>query len=143
WLEKIKRRVAIKMLRPEMVTPALVERFQNEGIAANRVSHENVVDISDSGSEADMPFLVMEYLDGYTLEKLIEDTGHLPLDLLLHVFTPIARALSAVHANSIVHRDLKPANVFIVSRPSNPYFVKLLDFGIAQLRDDRGTPGQT
>jgi serine/threonine-protein kinase len=134
--EVLNRRSAIKMLRPEFANQAhIVARFLNEAKAVNLIDHENIVNVYDYGDSQDgSVYFVMEFLEGETLDDLMRKRRPMPVALLLHVFGQIGKALAAAHAKQIVHRDLKPANVYVIARDHNPYFVKLLDFGIAQLR---------
>jgi serine/threonine-protein kinase len=134
---KLGRRVAIKMLRPEYASnPIAVSRFFAEARSVNRISHENIVEITDflekpGGDNC----YIMELLRGEDLARRIERERFLPVPATLQIATQIANALSAVHAAGIVHRDLKPDNIFLIERSGTPFFVKLLDFGVAKLMD--------
>jgi serine/threonine protein kinase/HEAT repeat protein len=143
--EVLNRRSAIKMLRPEFATYEHVRtRFLNEAKAINLIDHQNIVNVYDYGDSQDgNVYFVMEFLEGETLDDLMHRRRPMALPLLLHVFGQIAKALAAAHGKQIVHRDLKPANVFVVAREDNPYFIKLLDFGIAQLRGVGAVQGLT
>ncbi|HSK02818.1 MAG TPA: protein kinase [Kofleriaceae bacterium] len=143
--EGLKRRVAIKMLRPELAKlEQIVTRFLNEAKAVNLIEHQHIVNIYDySEGQGGAVYFVMEYLEGETLDDLMYKRRPMPVPLLLHLFGQIGKALAAAHAKRIVHRDLKPANVFVVAREGNPYFIKLLDFGIAQLRGEGAVQGLT
>ena len=143
--EVLNRRSAIKMLRPELASHAqIVTRFLNEAKAVNLIDHQNIVNVYDYGDSLDgSVYFVMEFLEGETLDDLMRKRQPMAVPLLLHVFGQIAKALAAAHAKRIVHRDLKPANVYVVAREDNPYFVKLLDFGIAQLRGAGAVQGLT
>jgi eukaryotic-like serine/threonine-protein kinase len=143
--EVLNRRTAIKMLRPELASHAqIVTRFLNEAKAVNLIDHQNIVNVYDYGdNQHGSVYFVMEFLEGETLDDLMRKRQPMPVPLLLHLFAQIAKALAAAHAKRIVHRDLKPANVFIVAREDNPYFIKLLDFGIAQLRGAGAVEGLT
>src|SRR5512140_2309395 len=143
--EVLNRRTAIKLLRPELSTHAqVVTRFLMEAKAVNLIDHQNIINVYDYGDGADgSVYFVMEFLEGETLDDLMRKRRPMQMPLLLHTFGQIARALAAAHAKQIVHRDLKPANVYVVSREDNPYFVKLLDFGIAQLRGTGAVQGLT
>ena len=134
--EVLNRRAAIKMLRPELATHQhIVTRFLNEAKAVNLIDHQNIVNVYDYGDSLDgNVYFVMEFLEGETLDDLMRKRQPMAMPLVLHVFGQIAKALAAAHAKQIVHRDLKPANVYVIAREHHPYFVKLLDFGIAQLR---------
>jgi len=143
--EALKRRTAIKMLRPELAKiEQIVTRFLNEAKAVNLIDHQNVVNVYDYGDGVDgSVYFVMEFLEGETLDDLMRKRQPMQVPLLLHVFGQIGKALAAAHARRIVHRDLKPGNVFVVAREDNPYFIKLLDFGIAQLRGEGAVQGLT
>jgi len=143
--EVLNRRTAIKLLRPELATHAqVVTRFLNEAKAVNLIDHQNIINVYDYGDGADgSVYFVMEFLEGETLDDLMRKRRPMQLPLLLHVFGQIGKALAAAHAKQIVHRDLKPANVYVVAREDNPYFIKLLDFGIAQLRGEGAVKGLT
>jgi len=143
--EVLNRRSAIKMLRPELAThEQVVTRFLNEAKAVNLIDHQNIVNVYDYGDSQDgSVYFVMEFLEGETLDDLMRKRQPMPVPLLLHVFGQIAKALAAAHGKQIVHRDLKPANVYVVAREDNPYFIKLLDFGIAQLRGAGAVHGLT
>lgn len=132
------KRFALKMLHRELsLNPFIRQRFVREGYVANRVEHEGAVaviddDITDDGSA----FLVMELLHGVTLEHLWDTNGNrLTLECVLAISEQLLDVLAAAHAQNIVHRDLKPANVFVTRKG----IVKILDFGIARLREGDGS----
>ena len=130
---RLDRQVAIKVLSSERDTaPGRRERFEREARAISRLSHPRICTVHDVGvadiSGSDVPYLVMELLDGETLAARIA-RGPLSIEQSLAYAIDIADALIAAHAQGIVHRDLKPANVMVTSTG-----VKLLDFGLAQLR---------
>jgi len=128
-------RVAIKFLHESMATnPDLVARFYDEARAVNRIGHENIVGIFDlSMLPPNRYYIVMEYLDGEALSSLLRQ-GALSLDEGLAILGQLCDALHCAHERGVVHRDLKPDNVFVLRR-RGAVFVKLLDFGIAKLRD--------
>ncbi|MBA3397184.1 MAG: protein kinase [Deltaproteobacteria bacterium] len=136
--EVLNRRTAIKLLRPELAVHAeVVTRFLNEAKAVNLIDHQHIINVYDYGDGTDgSVYFVMEFLEGETLDDLMRKRRPMQLPLMLHVFAQIAKALAAAHGKQVVHRDLKPANVFVIAREDNPYFIKLLDFGIAQLRGE-------
>jgi serine/threonine protein kinase len=130
---RLDREVAIKVLSSERDTaPGARERFEREARAISRLSHPRICTVHDIGvaeiSGSDVPYLVMELLDGETLAARI-GRGPLSIEQSLAYAVDIADALIAAHSQRIVHRDLKPANVMLTSTG-----VKLLDFGLAQLR---------
>jgi serine/threonine-protein kinase len=128
------KRVAVKMLHPELSLRSDIRaRFLREGYVANQVHHAGAVGVLDDDvAEDGAAFLVMELLEGATVEALWEKHGHqLPLPAVLGIGLQVLDVLIAAHANGIVHRDLKPANLFVTTEGQ----VKVLDFGIARLRD--------
>jgi len=143
--EVLGRRAAIKFLRPELASePSVVARFLQEAKAVNLIDHQNIVNVYDFSDGADgAVYFVMEYLEGETLDDVMRKRRPMAMPLFVHVFSQIGKALAAAHAKRVVHRDLKPANVFVVAREAKPYFIKVLDFGIAQLRGEGATPGLT
>jgi eukaryotic-like serine/threonine-protein kinase len=127
-------RAAVKMLHPEMSTIAVVrERFLWEGYVANAVGHDGAVKVIDDDAEEDGSlFLVTELLDGETLEeRRVRLGGRIPPDEVLVLTDQLLSVLVAAHGKGIVHRDLKPENVFVTRAGQ----VKVLDFGIARLRE--------
>jgi len=122
----------------------VVTRFLQEAKAVNVIDHPNIINVYDYGeAPGGDVYFVMEFLEGKTLDDVMIERGPLPVPLLLHAFGQTAKALAAAHSKQIVHRDLKPANVFVIAREDNPFFIKLLDFGIAQLRGDGEVKGLT
>ncbi len=134
----LKRKAAIKLLRPELARRAeVVQRFFNEALAANQIKHPGIVDIYDYAQSDAGAYLVMEYLEGETLADVIDREGQLPLEGVVLLISRIASPLTAAHGEQIIHRDLKPDNIFVLPDPDHPgdVRVKLLDFGIAKLRE--------
>jgi eukaryotic-like serine/threonine-protein kinase len=129
---RLGRRVALKILSNELAgDPHRRERFEREARAAAALNHPNIVTIH-SVEEADgIPFLTLELLDGKTLGEIIPEGG-LPLDRLLAIAIPLTDAVGAAHQGGITHRDLKPANVMVTADGR----VKVLDFGLAKLREE-------
>ncbi|MDB4972448.1 MAG: serine/threonine protein kinase [Myxococcaceae bacterium] len=127
------RDVALKFLSPRYATdPAARERFLREARAANRIDHEHIIDITDFGETNDkLVFLVMEYLEGETLSRVIEK-GPLEPKRALTIAWQMATALARAHELDVIHRDIKPDNIFVLQRRGGD-FVKLLDFGLARV----------
>jgi serine/threonine protein kinase len=127
------RDVALKFLSPRYARdPAARERFLREARAANRIDHEHIIDITDFGETSDgLVFLVMEYLEGEPLGKVIE-AGALEPVRALTIAHQLATALARAHELDVIHRDVKPDNVFVLQRRGAD-FVKLLDFGLAKV----------
>ncbi len=131
------RRVALKLMIPDGDdSPVLQERFLSEARIAAVVRHPNIVDVLDMGLHEDAPFLVMELLEGTSLENLLEGQKRLSVEHALTWFFPILGALAVLHDSGIVHRDLKPSNIFLSKLPRHPWRPKLLDFGLARMVSD-------
>jgi serine/threonine-protein kinase len=135
------RRAAIKVLSPEVAGNRRMRgRFQREGYLANRVGHPGAVEVLDDDVSGDVAYLVMELLDGMTLDAVRQERGgRLPAHEAAWVGLELLDVLEAAHTRGILHRDVKPGNVFITRRG----VLKLLDFGIASLREDSDAPGIT
>ncbi len=134
--QTIDKLVAIKLLAPERARrPRTVSRFLQEAKAASKIRHEHIVDITDFGEVDGLAFFVMEYLDGEDLSDIVKREGRISWDRARAITIQILEGLGAAHDVGIVHRDVKPHNCFITPRERNPNFVKIIDFGIAKLRD--------
>jgi serine/threonine protein kinase len=132
----IERDVAVKILHRELsANPQLVARFHREAKVASRLSHPNVVQVHLAGQLPDGAlFIVMEYLDGLSLQSALAAAGgYMPLPRALHIGLQICDAAGEAHSQGVVHRDLKPENVMLVRRGDDVDYVKVLDFGIARL----------
>jgi eukaryotic-like serine/threonine-protein kinase len=135
WDARLGREVAVKVLGQSAATNAdRLRRFEQEAKAAGALNHPNILAVYDVGEHGSLPYIVSERLDGETLRSEIRAGGLTPRKAVEHG-VQIARGLAAAHKRGIVHRDLKPENVF-VTRDGH---VKILDFGLAKLRDDSGS----
>jgi serine/threonine-protein kinase len=139
----MRKRVALKLLHADMSRDEeVLARFKREAEAAAHVEHPNVATATDFGQTEDGSFfLVLEYVEGTSLRKVIEQ-GPVRAERALHVARQIALALDRAHAAGIVHRDLKPENVMLVNKGDDPDFVKVLDFGIAKVERPARDTGQ-
>jgi serine/threonine protein kinase len=138
------KRVALKTLSGALgLREDARARFLREARAAARLDHPHVVDVSDVGIVDDVPFLIMEYLEGEDLHQLLERDGALAVPRSLEIVLPIAWALASAHELHIVHRDIKPQNVFLARTKQGTIAPKLLDFGISKLSDGDGQPALT
>jgi CheY-like chemotaxis protein len=122
--------IAIKILRAELLKtdPGLIERLKMEIRLARRITHPNVVRLHDFGEWEGMHFLTMEYVEGTTVESLIETQGRLSMASTIAIGMQLAEALSVAHAEQIIHRDIKPANLLV----DNEGVLKVTDFGLAR-----------
>jgi len=133
---KIGREVALKVLPSEMAEdPERLERFQREARAVGALNHPNVVTLFSLDEAEGQHLLVMEHVDGKSLDKIIPPQG-LPLERVFEIAVPMADALAAAHDSGITHRDLKPANVMVTDDGTT----KVLDFGLAKLAAETSEP---
>jgi serine/threonine-protein kinase len=127
--------VALKLPRGEICeNREALERFTREGKAAAQMKSEHVARVLDAGAADDgTPYMVMEYLEGHSLAKLLEMVGRLEVESAAEYAIQVCEGLAEAHARGIVHRDVKPDNLFLVERAPGRQIVKLLDFGISKL----------
>ncbi len=137
----IGKRVAVKMLRPDLGTdPGLVSRFFQEAKAVNEIRHPNIVDIADFGHTSDgIVYFVMELMEGQSLRDRLSAYGPMPIAQVVATSRQVIDALAAAHRVGIIHRDLKPDNIFLVTDAQVPggFRAKLFDFGVAKLLGDK------
>jgi beta-lactam-binding protein with PASTA domain/tRNA A-37 threonylcarbamoyl transferase component Bud32 len=123
------RTVAIKVLSPQFADDAqFVARFRREAQAAAALNHPNIVGVFDTGSQGDVNFIVMEYVEGRTLRDVIRGEGPLHPQRAVEIADSVAKALESAHEAGMVHRDIKPGNIMLTSDGE----VKVMDFGIAR-----------
>ena len=131
---ELNRPVAIKVLAPHLAhNGAARQRFAREGRAAAAVVHEHVVPIHSVNSDADLPFLVMHYVPGQSLQTRVDHDGPLPVTEILRIGIQMAAGLAAAHAQGVIHRDIKPSNILLENTVER---VLLTDFGLARVADD-------
>ena len=125
----LEREVALKIIHPHLATDkSFVEKFRREAKMAASLSHPNLVNVFDQGTDNQIIFLVMEFVPGINLRSALDDFGALTADRALEILEPLTAGLAAAHSAGILHRDLKPENVFL----SDNGTVKLGDFGLAR-----------
>src|SRR5882762_816546 len=134
---RLGREVAIKILRADLATdPAFLIRFRREAQSAAGLNYPAIVAVYDTGEDpglngngnGDVPYIVMEYVEGRTLRDVLKAEGRLPIQRAMEITAEVCGALDFTHRNGIVHRDIKPANVMITPTGA----VKVMDFGIAR-----------
>jgi serine/threonine-protein kinase len=138
----LNQRVAIKYLKPKTLSNRrIVERFEREARLAAQVTSEHVVRVHDVGTLADAgPYMVMEFLVGEDLGKIVQD-GPLPMGTAVDYVLQVCDGLADAHAHRIVHRDIKPENLFLAQRAGAAPVLKIIDFGISKVqprRDEKG-----
>jgi len=148
------RRYAIKVLRAEYSSEEdLVKRFQLEAETASAIKHPNIVQVYEFDSLEDQSrYFVMELLEGRSFGQLLAEQGKQPNSsrrkplsdkMLLHISKQICEGLAAAHERGIVHRDMKPDNIHLIRMNNDPYFVKILDFGIAKVHGSKSARTRT
>lgn len=129
----LNRFIAVKILRPEFTKDAaFVENFKRESQAAAGLSHPNVVGVYDVGREGNINYIVMELIEGKTLNEIIKEEAPMDYRKVIDITKQVASALKVAHKNKIIHRDVKPHNIMV----TNDGVVKLADFGIAKAVND-------
>lgn len=138
------RPVALKLLRPSLLSdPSVVQRFHREARASSKLHHPNVIAVTDFGQTDDGTlFMAMEYVPGRNLLRVLRDEFPLGELRVINIGAQILAALGEAHRAGIIHRDLKPENVMVESRTGELDFVKVLDFGIAKIKEPGDTQGQ-
>ena len=137
----IGKQVAIKVLRPELVSEQQVERLLIEARSVNAIRHPGIIDIFGFGKLSDgRPYITMELLQGATLADLIRQQGRLDVGTTVWILDQMLAALGAAHRAGVVHRDLKPGNVFLAGVVEGTRTIKLVDFGIAKLLQSHDGP---
>jgi eukaryotic-like serine/threonine-protein kinase len=125
----LNRFVAVKMLKDEYSSDKeFVDKFKAEAAAAGSISNSNIVNIYDVGSQDDVNYIIMEYVNGRTLKEVIIQSGRLDYNRALDIAIQIGKALECAHKNGIIHRDIKPQNILVTDEG----IVKVTDFGIAK-----------
>lgn len=129
---KLNRFVAVKILKDEFKNnEEIVRRFKKEATAIANLSNPNVVNVLDVGSQDDINYIVMEYVEGKTLKDIIKEKGALPYEIAVSIGIKVAKALECAHRSGIIHRDVKPQNILVTEEG----VVKVTDFGIAKSMD--------
>lgn len=133
----IGKQVAVKVLKRELAAdPKIAERFEQEARAASRVRHPNAIDVTDFGVAGDnMPFIVMELVEGMTLSELLRREGPMPVERAANILRQVCGALEVAHGVGVIHRDIKPDNILIAEYEGGDW-VEVVDFGVAKIQED-------
>lgn len=130
----LNKKVAVKTLR-KLTSDQLVA-FQQEARASSRLSHPAIVQILDFGAtESGDPFMVMEFIDGITLDRYLEGNGPLPPASVTNIIGLLSEGLQVAHENGVFHRDLKPSNILVKDLGNHKFEARLIDFGLAHVAD--------
>jgi len=130
------KRFALKTLNPIAATDVVLRRFQNEAQTTSRLDHPNIVRSIDFGLiDNSQPFLVMDFVEGQTLSRVLKEKGKLSKEMVLEIFIPICLAIGYAHQEGVVHRDIKPGNILLAKSDSiaTDFTPKIVDFGIAKI----------
>ena len=131
------RRVALKVIMGQFSKDeGLVARFHREARAAGQIETQHITQVLDTGfdQESELPFMVMEFLEGEDVQQLLKRVGPIHPDLALRIVAQSCLGLQKAHDKNVVHRDIKPANLFLAKRDAGEVIIKLLDFGIAKIK---------
>ena len=136
--EPVRRRVALKIIKPGMDTKSVIARFEAERQALALMDHRNIAKIFDAGTtESGRPYFVMELVNGVPITKYCDD-NHLTPRERLELFVPVCQAIQHAHQKGIIHRDVKPTNVLVTMYDDEPV-PKVIDFGVAKAVEQRLT----
>ena len=130
----------IKAINPELQNDEKAQKlFTAEMEAIKRINHPNIIKVIETGADPSILYYVTEFLDGDTLEAVIQKQGKIPLNQAIHITTQILKALLHCHNNKIVHRDIRPSNIFITKNN----VIKLINFGIVKILSSQGDRGSS
>jgi serine/threonine protein kinase len=131
---KVGSTVAVKILKPDLGDDESIgarELFQREALTAGRLSHRHIIAVTDVDEDCGFAYLVMEWLDGRTLENELRTNGRMDAKQTVEILEQIADALQTAHESGVIHRDIKPSNIHLGKHPKP--FIKMIDFGIAKV----------
>lgn len=134
--------VALKVLLLESFDEKQLMRFQTEAQTASKLRHLNIATVFDFGLSDGMPYLVMEFVEGLTLDQILENDHRLDMPDFLELFIQITEAVNHAHHNGVIHRDIKPGNIVVREDPGGMKIAKILDFGVAKIINENGESGK-
>ena len=134
------RVLALKQWDASVLNPEVRARFLRETGALDSFDHPNIVKVFGHGMTGNVPYMVLEYLEGQTLESLIRERGALDVALAIDIARQALSAITYAHRQNVVHRDLKPENIFLATRAGGGFQVKILDYGLAKFMASTGDP---
>ena len=139
----MKQNIALKILLKEFAdNETVVKRFHQEALAASRLSHPNTIKVFDFGQTEDgILYMAMELLKGESLAHAVSRGGPMPPKRVIHIMRQCCKSLAEAHRSGIIHRDLKPDNIFLTDIQGERDFAKVLDFGVAKLKEYEGKEG--
>jgi serine/threonine protein kinase len=127
---RLNRRLVLKVMLPEFAAKAAAkERFLREARAAAQVTHDNVVTVYEADERDGVPYIAMQFLEGYPLDEYLKKKGNLPIPQILRIAREVAAGLSAAHKIGLIHRDIKPGNLWLEAPQGR---IKILDFGLVK-----------
>ncbi len=129
--------VAVRMLKKEMLSTHIEDiiRFRNEAALLSRLDHPNIVKIFEAFEYREKQYIIMEYISGRSLYKIIKAGEVLAEDTVIEIILEVCRALDYIHQQNIVHRDLKPGNIMVYGDEKNKRHIKVIDFGLALIKE--------
>ena len=135
---KLDSEVAVKFLDADLtLSHDVASRFEREALAVSRIKDIHVVRVLDYGhTESNQPYMILERMQGYDLQSLLEREGRLPIPRVVEIAKQLLRALASAHEVGVIHRDIKPANIFL-TEDGPDLFVRVLDFGVAKMQEGR------
>ena len=138
----LRRPTAVKVLMKEMVSEENLAMFEREVQITSKLTHPNTIVIFDYGRTSEGCFYyAMEYLDGISLQTLIDSSGPIPEERVIYILKQVCLSLSEAHSNNLIHRDIKPSNIMLCNRGGEFDVVKVLDFGIVQsMKEEEDSP---
>ena len=139
----VQRMIALKVLLQEFTNnETVIRRFHQEALAASRLTHPNTIKVYDFGQTEDgILYIAMEYLRGQSLAQAQGRGQPMPPKRVIHIMRQVCKSLAEAHKNGIIHRDLKPDNIFLEDIQGERDYVKVLDFGVAKLKEFEGKEG--